>query len=95
MPVMSTATMLALSCSGRSIEMKLRTFPWGEALRPLGIGEIAVPTNMSASAVFWLITTLSKKAVVPQDGETGCYYLRLGATVLGHFIMLKIILRSG
>jgi IclR family transcriptional regulator, KDG regulon repressor len=54
-----------------------------EARRPLRVSEISARLNMSASAVSRLITTLSKRALVDQDEETGRCYLGLGLTVLG------------
>lgn len=54
-----------------------------DARRPLRVSEISARLNMSVSAVSRLIATLSKRALVEQDEETGRCYLGLGLTVLG------------
>jgi DNA-binding IclR family transcriptional regulator len=54
-----------------------------EARRPLRVGELAAKLNMSVSAVSRLVQTLSRRALVHQDDETGRCYLGLGLTVLG------------
>ena len=54
-----------------------------EARRPLRVSEISARLNMSVSAVSRLVTTLSKRALVEQDEESGRCYLGLGLTVLG------------
>jgi DNA-binding IclR family transcriptional regulator len=54
-----------------------------DARRPLRVGEIASKLRMSVSAVSRLVATLSRRALVHQDEETGRCYLGLGLTVLG------------
>jgi IclR family transcriptional regulator, KDG regulon repressor len=54
-----------------------------EARRPLRISDISARLNMSVSAVSRLIATLSKRALIELDEDSGRCYLGLGLTVLG------------